>query len=137
MKKLLLAATAATLLSGSALASASDCVGVRVYRPDLPDKWVVVQLFGVTEQQIAKCNQAPSGTVNRIETLAAGQPIESVGVHVGFHGNDGGWFSVPRSIADGLRFVTNETSGIHEGWSAERNDRDADGRWIVKLNRVR
>lgn len=118
--------------------AADECVGIRAYRPDLPNKWVVVQLFGVNADDVAACNRVPSSTVNRIEVLAPGEPNESLGVHVGFRGRDGGWFFVPATCAEGLRMVTNETTtGVFEGWAASRNDRDADDRWIVRLDLVR
>lgn len=140
LKTLAAAAFAAALGTFAAPPASADeeCVGVRVYRPDIPNKWVVVQLFGVNAEDIAACNRIPSNTVNRVETLAVGQPNESIGVHVGFRGRDGGWFFVPATCAEGLRMVTNETTtGVFEGWAASRNDRDADDRWIVRLDLVR
>ncbi len=140
MKKILLAAATLGIISAfspAALAADDDCVGIRVYRPDLPNRWTVVQLFNISPDEIAECNRVPSGTVNRIEVVAAGTPNESLAVHVAFRGEDGGWFAVPKRCAEGLRFVTNErATGIHEGWASERNDHDADGRWVVKLDPI-
>ena len=136
LKTIMTSAALAAALLIAAPASATGCIGVRVYRPDLPNAWVIVQLFDVNKEQVAACNRVPSGTVNHIGTLAAGQPNETVSVHVGFHGKDGGWFAVPADVVDGLRIVTNETTGIYEGWAALRNDRDGDDRVIVLLEPV-